>query len=40
MIVGLQFANNGYIGADLLAHSLGLGVQLAGVTPQLDGAII
>ena len=30
MIAGLQFANNGHTGADLLAYSLGLGDHLGG----------
>jgi hypothetical protein len=33
LIVGLQSANNGHIGADLLANSLGLGSDLG---PQID----
>ena len=37
---GLQTAYNGHVGADLLASSLGLGVQLTGVAPHLDHAII
>lgn len=37
---GLQTAYNGHVGADLLASSLGLGVQLTGVATHLDHAII
>jgi hypothetical protein len=45
MIDGLQSANNGHIGADLLAYSLGLGsdqgsVQLAGISQHLDHVML